>query len=151
MGCDAPNIFLSTKKNIVPPIKLDIIVFQNIPRCKKLKHKYKIGVESCHLIRYSINCFIYSSPNYKMVEDMRFELMTPCLQGRCSPAELIPQMEPDGQDFHLLSSLGLLFSPTYIIKVKHAVRVPPISAFLQYKSSTLYPRAFSITYLFLKP
>ena len=26
-----------------------------------------------------------------MVEDIGFEPMTPCLQGKCSPAELIPQ------------------------------------------------------------
>jgi len=40
-----------------PPMRFEIIVFQNVPKCKKLKHINNIGVDNCHLIKYNINFF----------------------------------------------------------------------------------------------
>ena len=55
------KIFLSTKKKIQPPIKLDNIVFQKVEKCKQFKHIYNIGVDNCHLNRYNKNFFMLSN------------------------------------------------------------------------------------------
>ena len=53
-------MYLSTQKKIQPPIKFEIIVLIITLKLKKDKHKYKIGVDNCHLIKYNINFFIFT-------------------------------------------------------------------------------------------
>lgn len=56
------NIYLSTQKKIHPPIRLAIIVFHIALNDIYFKHKYKIGLDNCHLIKYKKNFFIYLTP-----------------------------------------------------------------------------------------
>lgn len=65
-------------------MRFEIIVFQNVPKCKKLKHINNIGVDNCHLIKYNINFFNLNPPNNKMASPLGFEPRTLALEGRCS-------------------------------------------------------------------
>jgi len=44
---------LSTQKNINPPTRLAITVFQVTPKCKYIKQTANIGVESCQRVKYN--------------------------------------------------------------------------------------------------